>query len=113
MEVLEQNALEDEDLMKEDLVEAQETAGFHEIELRHAIGCHFNHLFLWSTLNTPSLIKQNEPSGKLKELVEKHFTTVESMKSAVLKAAMGQVLPGWVWLGVTKENVLVVTVTTN
>ena len=40
-------------MQKEDLEQAQETAGFHEIELRHAIGSHFNHLFFWSILENP------------------------------------------------------------
>jgi len=61
MAEIERNFEEDEDLQKETLVEAQETAGFHEIELRHAIGAHFNHLFLWSILDTPSTIKAQEP----------------------------------------------------
>jgi hypothetical protein len=47
------------------LIEAQETAGFHEIELRHAIGAHFNHLFLWSLLNKPSNISAKEPIEKV------------------------------------------------
>ena len=56
------------------MIEAQETAGFHEIELRHAIGSHFNHLFLWSILDAPANIKVAEPIGKLKESVDKYFT---------------------------------------
>ena len=67
MDEIERNLEEDEDLQKEDLIEAQQTAGFHEINLRHAIGAHFNHLFLWSILNSPASIKVNEPVGKLKE----------------------------------------------
>ena len=65
MEEIERNMEEDEDLQKEDLIEAQETAGFHEIELRHAVGSHFNHLFLWSILDSPANIKVNEPQGKV------------------------------------------------
>ena len=52
-------------MAKEELVEAQETAGFHEIELRHAIGCHFNHLFMFSFLNAPASIKEKQPVGKV------------------------------------------------
>lgn len=74
MAEIERNLEEDEDLQKEGLIEAQETAGFHEIELRHAIGAHFNHLFLWSILDHPSKIKDAEPQGKFKEYVDKYFT---------------------------------------
>ena len=57
---------EDEDLQKEDLVESQETAGFHDkIELRQAIGSHFNHLFFWSILKKEEGIKVKEPTGKV------------------------------------------------
>lgn len=58
---------EDEDLPKDTLIEAQETAGFHEVPLRHAIGAHFNHLFLWSTLESPANIKVAEPVGKVRK----------------------------------------------
>lgn len=56
-------------MQKEDLIEAQETAGFHEIELRHAIGAHFNHLFLYSTLNEPAAITVSEPVGQVIPLI--------------------------------------------
>ena len=52
-------------MQKEDIVTAQETAGFHEIELRHAIGSHFNHLFFFSILNSEDNIKLKEPAGKV------------------------------------------------
>ena len=113
MAEIERNLEEDEDLQKEDLIEAQETAGFHEIELRHAIGSLFNHLFLWSILENPAAIKVSEPQGKLKEYIDKYFTSTAGLKEAFTKAVNGRVLPGWVWLGLTKEGQLVVTQTNN
>ena len=35
------------------------------------------------------------------------------MKESIRKAVEGRVLPGWVWLGLTKEGQLVVTQTNN
>ena len=52
-------------MQNEDIVTAQETAGFHEIELRHAIGSHFNHLFFLSILSPEDSIKMKEPAGKV------------------------------------------------
>jgi superoxide dismutase len=104
MEEIERNLEEDEDLQKEDLIEAQETAGFHEIPLRHAIGAHFNHLFLYAILNSPSAIKSNEPSGKLKEYIDKYFSDHHGLKESLKKAVESRVLPGWVWLGLTKDG---------
>mmetsp|Transcript_10232 Transcript_10232/g.7653 ORF Transcript_10232/g.7653 Transcript_10232/m.7653 type:complete len:96 (+) Transcript_10232:141-428(+) len=95
--------------MKEDLVESQETAGFHELELRQAVGSHFNHLFLWSILNHPDKVKSKEPAGKLKEFIEKFFTNFESFKTAFKKTVSTRVTPGWVWLGINKEKQLIIT----
>ena len=63
---------EDEDLAKDDLIEAQETAGFHEIDLRHAIGCHFNHLFLWGIIKPESQISVKEPTGSVSKCISKN-----------------------------------------
>jgi superoxide dismutase len=51
-----QEQQDDEEFQNEDLVDAQETAGFHEVPLRHAIGALFNHLFFWNTVNTETAI---------------------------------------------------------
>ena len=48
----------DEDLAKETLIEAQETAGFHEPAQQLALGGHFNHLLLWSVMR-----KESEPKS--------------------------------------------------
>ena len=56
----------DEDLEKESITEAQETAGFHEAPERLAVGGHFNHLLLWSVLRKTGEPK-SLPSGRLLE----------------------------------------------
>ncbi|TNV82978.1 hypothetical protein FGO68_gene16325 [Halteria grandinella] len=114
IEEIERNFEEDEDLQKESLIEAQQTAGFHEIELRNAIGAHFNHMFLWSILDAPGAIEGKEPVGKLKELVDKHFSGYEGLRESFAKAVNQRVLPGWVWLGFIPANgQLVITQTNN
>ncbi len=81
--------------------------------MRHAIGAHFNHLFLLATLNAPSAIKASEPSGKFKEYIDKYFSDQHGLKESLKKAVESRVLPGWVWLGLTKDGQLVVTQTNN
>ena len=58
---------EDEDLQKEDLETAQETAGFHDLELRHAIGSLFNHVFFFGILKNQDEIQIKEPVGKVRK----------------------------------------------
>ena len=96
--------------MGEDIIETQETAGFHEAPQRLAIGGHFNHLFLWSILGGAP---NSEPHGILKEKIEKYFTDFEGFKTVLRKAVIGRVLPGWVWLGAGKDGHLVITQTNN
>jgi Fe-Mn family superoxide dismutase len=104
----------DEDLAKETLTEAQETAGFHEAPQRLAIGGHFNHMLLWNVVRKDGE-GESTPSGKLLEQINKQFTSFEGLKESFRKAVMSRVLPGWVWLGVglSKSKDLVITQTNN
>eukprot|EP00347_Sterkiella_histriomuscorum_P024426 403331158 len=113
VEEIEKHLEEDEDLQKEDLETAQETAGFHDLELRHAIGALFNHVFFFSILNNQDHIQVREPIGKLAELINKHFTDYSGLKESFKKVVLSRVLPGWVWLGYTKDGQLVITSTNN
>lgn len=55
-------------MQNEDIDTCQETAGFHDLELRHAIGALFNHLFFFSTLKNREEIKSAEPTGAVSNL---------------------------------------------
>ena len=44
-------------MAKEDLREAQESAGFHEPDMRYNISGHFNKLFFWSILKNPAAVE--------------------------------------------------------
>ena len=95
-------------MKKGSLVDAQETAGFFEPNERIVIGSYFNHLFFFSTLNSPS---GAEPSGKLKEALEKYFSDYNGFKEAFRKAVASRFQPGWVWLSILPgaEGKLVLT----
>ena len=74
---LEELVGEDEDNLNQDLIEFQEVAGFQDPEMRHAAGGHFNHAFFWHCISKK---KGSEPSGKLKEAIERDFTDFETLK---------------------------------
>ena len=97
-------------MQKSSLIEAQETAGFYEANERVCLGGLFNHLFFFSILSGDS---NSEPSGKLAEVIIKHFTDFESFKEAFKKVVKQRFLPGWVWLGRTKDGGLIITQTNN
>ena len=74
---------EDEETKNQTLIEDQESAGFYEPNDRINIGGLFNHLLFFSTLNgSPT---QSEPSGQLKEAIEKSFTDYNGLKEAFKK----------------------------
>jgi Fe-Mn family superoxide dismutase len=103
----------DEEMAKETIIEAQETAGFNEPPQRLAIGGHFNFLLEWSTRGHQGS-DVNKPCGKLLEQIEKQFTSFDGFRESFKKAVDSRILPGWVWLGVQKSKPdLVITQTNN
>jgi len=102
----------DEDMAKESLCEAQETAGFHEPPQRLALGGHFNHMLMWSVMRKEG-DAESQPEGPLADAITKSYTSFDGFKAAFLKTVMSRVLPGWVWLGVLKSGELVITQTNN
>lgn len=55
---------------------------------------HFNHSFFWNCLSPEA----GAPEGKLLELIERDFTSLESFKAAFTTAALGHFGSGWAWL---------------
>jgi Fe-Mn family superoxide dismutase len=102
----------DEDMAKESLDEAQETAGFHEPPQRLALGGHFNHMLMWSVMRREG-DAESQPEGHLLDAMTKHYTSFDGFKAAFLKTVMSRAMPGWVWLGVLKSGDLVITQTNN
>jgi superoxide dismutase, Fe-Mn family len=46
-------------------------------------------------------------------MINKHFTDYGSFKESFKKVVLSRVLPGWVWLGLSKDKQLVITQTNN
>ena len=95
-------------MQKQTLVEAQETAGFFEGGQRVCLGGLFNNLFFFSILGKGA---SSEPTGKLMEAINKHFTDFNGFKEAFKKAVQSRYLPGWVWLGILPDGKLMISQT--
>ncbi len=51
----------DEEMLAEDFIEEQESAGYHDPEQRRAFAGHFNHLLMWSILTEG--VNNQAPAG--------------------------------------------------
>ena len=78
--------------------------------LRNNGGGYYNHNLYFSVLS-PS--PQKEPEGALKAQVEKAFGDLDSLKSQLKAAALGQFGSGWAWLNTDKNGALSITQSPN
>ena len=78
--------------------------------IRNNAGGHFNHSLFWEIL-TPK--KDTKPSVELMKAIESTFTSLDSLKKVINKAASSRFGSGWAWLIVTPDNKLVVSSTPN
>ena len=78
--------------------------------IRNNAGGHFNHSLFWEIL-TPK--KDTKPSLELMKAIESNFTSLDSLKKVINKAASNRFGSGWAWLIVTPDNKLVVSSTAN
>jgi Fe-Mn family superoxide dismutase len=78
--------------------------------IRNNAGGHFNHSLFWEIL-TPK--KDTKPSVELMKVIESNFTSLDSLKKVINKAASSRFGSGWAWLIVSPDNKLVVSSTPN
>ncbi|MFW5681776.1 MAG: superoxide dismutase [Phycisphaeraceae bacterium] len=79
--------------------------------VRNSGGGHYNHSLFWPTLTSPG--KGGEPTGKLKDAIERDCGGMDGFKDAFTKAATGRFGSGWAWLCVDPSGKLHVTDTAN
>lgn len=92
--------LEDLTLVPEDIRNAVRNNG----------GGTLNHSMFWTLLAAG---QGNEPTGLLREVVERAFGSVDAFKDAFATAAKTRFGSGWAWLVVTPEKTLKVISTAN
>ena len=78
--------------------------------IRNNAGGHYNHSLFWEIL-TPK--KDTKPSVELMKAIETTFTSLDSLKKVINKAASSRFGSGWAWLIVAPNNKLVVCSTPN
>lgn len=78
--------------------------------VRNNAGGHYNHELFWSVL-TPE--KGTKPSDALQKAIEKHFGSVDELKTLLNNAAATRFGSGWAWLYVTADGSLAVCSTPN
>ncbi|MDT7933109.1 MAG: superoxide dismutase [Sphingomonadaceae bacterium] len=64
--------------------------------VRNNGGGHFNHTLFWSLMAAPG--RGGQPSGALKEQIDRDFGSVEAMQEQFNAAGAGQFGSGWAWL---------------
>lgn len=82
----------------------------YSMATRNNAGGHYNHTLFWTIL-TPK--KNTQPTDKLLESINKHFGSLDSLKTLINKEAANRFGSGWVWLSVDKDNKLFVSSTAN
>ena len=95
-----------EDLLKDlnALPEAIRTA------VRNNGGGHYNHSLFWEYMTAKS---PGEPTGKVKEAIEKKFVSFDAFKEQFNAAAKSRFGSGWAWLSFDAKGDLVITSTAN
>jgi len=83
-------------------------------DIRNAVrnngGGTLNHSMFWTLLAAG---QGNEPTGLLREVVERAFGSVDAFKDAFATAAKTRFGSGWAWLVVTPEKTLKIVSTAN
>lgn len=69
----------------------------------------YNHNFYFDGMTG----EQQEPAGKLKEAIVKHFGSVDTFRAELKKAALGQFGSGWAWLIADPKGCLKIMTTSN
>ena len=92
-----------EDMSLEDIVKKSEWKIFNNAAQI------WNHNLFWNTLKKDSSL----PEGKLKDMIEESFGSLEEMKAEFKKQATGQFGSGWAWLCVHKGGKLEICSTPN
>ncbi|MGL4367910.1 MAG: superoxide dismutase [Brevinemataceae bacterium] len=81
-----------------------------KVAVRNHAGGHHNHSLFWTFLKKDN---NTSISGKLKELIERDFGSVENFQTQFNEAAKGRFGSGWAWLVVDSKHHLQVISTPN
>jgi len=92
------------------LVDLMSQISKHSVAIRNNGGGHYNHSLFWTIL-TPN--KNTKPGKDLMEAILAQYTSLDSLKSLLNKAASTRFGSGWAWLSVNADGKLLVSSTAN
>ncbi|WBV56993.1 superoxide dismutase [Chryseobacterium daecheongense] len=103
-------ALEQAEEKETDLDSLLQRISEYSPAVRNNGGGHFNHSLFWEILSPePKLL----PEGKLAEVIDSTFGNLDTLKTEIKKAGLGQFGSGWVWLYVKFNGSIAVSSTPN
>lgn len=103
-------AIEGTDAATQNLEDLLLNVSNYSTAVRNNGGGHYNHTLFWNILSPKAKAK---PEGKLLEMIDKQFGSLDNLKAELEKAGATRFGSGWAWLIVTPEGKLAVTSTPN
>lgn len=95
---------------QESLVETLGHISDYTPAVRNNAGGHYNHDLFWKILSPKAKL---QPSGRLAQLIDSEFGSLDNLKEAIKQAALTQFGSGWAWLYVKPNGHLAVCSTPN
>jgi|JI10StandDraft_1071094.scaffolds.fasta_scaffold72011_4 superoxide dismutase len=92
------------------LLDVMKNISAYSPAVRNNAGGHFNHSLFWTIL-TPE--KNTQPSKDLMEAINDQFTSMDSLKTLLNKAAATRFGSGWAWLYINSNKKLAISSTPN
>jgi Fe-Mn family superoxide dismutase len=88
------------------------TASTADLAIRNNGGGHYNHSLFWQLLKPNANGSQNVAEGKLAELINKQYNSLENLKKEFSEKALKIFGSGWCWL-ILQDGKLKITTTPN
>jgi superoxide dismutase, Fe-Mn family len=100
---------EDSELQDQSLEEILAGISKRSKKVRNNGGGHWNHSFFWETMKPGG----GKPAGRLAEVIDQKFGSLDELKTKFNEAGVGQFGSGWVWLIVDQSGQLQIVSTPN
>ena len=106
---LNEGVSEDPSLEGKSLEEILATISSQPKKVRNNGGGHWNHSFFWETMKPGG----SAPVGRLAEVIDGEFGSLDAFKKKFNEAGVGQFGSGWVWLVADRDGQLSIVATPN
>ncbi len=103
-------AIEGTELENKPIEELMQNVSKYPVAVRNHGGGYYNHKIYWEIMSPNG---GGEPTGELKDAIDRDFGSFEKFKEDFKKAATGQFGSGWAWLQIAEDGKLAVTSTPN